>query len=34
MIVSFFLFFYYYLLNLIYDSLIGLTQFGKYDTVD
>ena len=27
-------FFYYYHLNLIYDSLIGLNYFGKYDIVD
>ena len=27
-------FFYYYHLNLIYDSLIGLLNSGKYDTID
>ena len=27
-------FFYYHHLNLICDPLIGLTSFGKYDTVD
>ena len=27
-------FFYYYHFYLIYDSLIGVTYSGKYDTVD